>query len=247
MSDQLWVNAIALAGVAVGAFAGGAVGLGFPVVAVPALTLGYGLETAVVVASIPTFAIDLANLHRTRHERPEKRDLVVFGMLAMAGTLIGALVRGSLNERVLVAVLAATLAIYLALEILPRIDLRRLVRAPGVGPIAGSTAGFLQSAVGVSGPVVGMYWLNRTETRTSFIFHITTAFCLMGPVRIVGLAAVGLFTAERLVIGIGLAVVGVALRTVGYNAGERLDRDRFRKAVLLLMAASLVPLLLRTF
>jgi hypothetical protein len=66
--------AVAAAGICVGALSSGAVGLGFPIVVIPALALGYGLETAVVVSALPAFAIDLANLIDTRAERPPERD-----------------------------------------------------------------------------------------------------------------------------------------------------------------------------
>lgn len=244
---EIAVAVAALLGVALGAFAGGVVGMGFPVVAVPALAAAYGLETAVVVAAIPTLAIDLVNLHRTRAERMDASGLILFGSIAAVGSIVGTLIRGEVDERVLVGVLAATVLLYLVTEVLPKLDLTALAHRPEVGAIAGLTAGLLQATVAISGPIVGMFFLSRTDSRHAFIFHVTTVFTIMGIVRSVTLAGIGAFSPGRLWAGLGLAVIAVTLRTYGFRLGERLDRNQFRKLVLAVMTLSLVPLLIQTF
>lgn len=242
MSDLL-LGAIAVLGVALGAFSGGVVGMGFPVIAVPAMALGYGLETAVVVSAIPTLAIDFANLRKTRAERHTSTGIITFGVAAATLVLLGTLVRGALDERLLIIILACAIALYLISEFLPTMDLRALARKPGTGAVAGAAAGLLQATVGVSGPIVGMYYLNRTDTRSSFIFHITVVFAVMGLVRSATLVSLGEFTTPRLIISVVIALFAVALRTIGFSLGERIDREHFRKVVMAILALSLVPLL----
>ncbi len=244
---ELVAAAVVLLGVSVGAFAGGVVGMGFPVVAVPAIAAAYGLETAVVVTAIPTLAIDAVNLHRTRAERTDSSGLILFGSVAAIGSIFGTLVRGRIDERVLVLVLGVTVLLYLVSEVLPKLDLRKLAHQPVTGGIAGLVAGLLQATVGISGPIVGMYFLSRTDTRHGFIFHITTVFAVMGIVRSATLAGLGAFTTGRIWTGFGLAVLALALRTIGFRVGEGLDRGHFRKMVLAVMTVSLVPLLIQTF
>lgn len=241
--NEALLAGVAVVGVALGAFSGGVVGLGFPVIAVPAMALGYGLETAVVISAIPTLAIDFANLSKTRSERHTSAGIITFGIAAAILVLIGTLIRNSLNERVLIIVLASAIALYLISEFLPKMDLRALARKPATGAIAGAAAGLLQATVGVSGPIVGMYYLNRTDTRSAFIFHITVVFAVMGLVRTITLASLGAFTVQRVLISLGLAVFTVILRTIGFSVGERIDRDHFRKMVMAILALSLIPLL----
>lgn len=245
MSEGLLAG-VALLGVALGAFSGGVVGLGFPLIAVPAMSLGYGLETAVVVSAIPTLAIDFANLRKTRAERHRSAGIITFGIAAAITVLLGTLIRGALDERILIIVLASAIALYLISEFLPKMDLRALAQRPVTGAVAGAAAGLLQATVGVSGPIVGMYYLNRTDSRSSFIFHITVVFAAMGLVRSITLATLGAFTVQRLIISVALAAFAVVLRTIGFSLGERIDRDHFRKMVMVVLALSLIPLIAKT-
>jgi uncharacterized membrane protein YfcA len=238
--------AVAAAGICVGALSSGAVGLGFPIVVIPALALGYGLETAVVVSALPAFAIDLANLIDTRAERHASRGLVRFGAVSAVAAVVGSLAVSRLNETVLALILAGAIGAFIAIELVPQLQTRGMRGRSGdvVAPVLG---GLLQSTVGISSPVTATYFLNRTTTRASFIFHLTTIFVLVGAVRLVVLAGAGTLGWERLGAGLGLTAAGLAGRSLGARLGRRLDATRFRRAVVWVVAGSLVPLLAQVF
>lgn len=222
-------------------------GLGFPIVAIPAIAYGYGLDTAVVVSVLPTIAIDVVNLATTRAERHDSSGLKVFAAVGIVGAVFGSLVRTDIDERILTLVLAVTLTLYLLSELMPQVDLRDAAQKPAVGGAAGGLSGLLQATIGVSGPIVGIYFLNRTDTRRQFIFHITAVFVIMGSTRLLMLIVEGAFGAARTAAAFALAGGALVLRTVGFRLGERLPQALFRRIVLSLMTLSLVPLLIRTF
>lgn len=247
MSAEILLAAAAALGVGVGGFSSGAVGMGFPLMAIPAIALGYGLETAVIVAIFPTMAINILNLRGTFHERHEASGMLLFGTAAAGAAIAGTLLRGSVNERILVGVLTAVIVIYLVTEILPTIDLRSLAHKRSAATTAGAASGALESTVGVSGPLLGVFFLNRTETRHEFIFHVTVVFMAMGIVRVITFASIGAFTVDRLLAGCLIAAFATIFRTVGFAAGDRINREQFRKIVMAIVALSLVPLLIQTF
>ena len=238
--------AVVIVGLVVGALSSGAVGLGFPIVMIPALALGFGLETAVIVSAFPALVIDVANLAETRDERHRARGLVAFGAIAACGAVVGSLVRSGIDERILSGVLVVAIGAFIVSELFPSTPSPSRTRG-GASIVAPVLGGLLQSTVGIASPIMGTYFLNRTETRRAFIFHLTSMFVLIGTVRLVVIVATGDLSYNRTVASLSLAVVGLVGRAVGSRLGGRLDKHRFRRVVVGVLAASLIPLLARSF
>ncbi|MPZ68182.1 MAG: TSUP family transporter [Actinobacteria bacterium] len=245
MSEPAAIGLV-MASLVLGALSSGIVGLGFPIVVIPAMALGFGLEIAVVVSALPALAIDLANLLETWNERHDARGLVPFGAIAAASGAVGALTRSGIDEKILIVVLVIAVGGFVVNEFLPKaMPSRRGGKATSVvAPVLG---GLLQSTVGISSPVTGTYFLNRTNTRDAFIFHLTSTFVVVGIVRLFLLVAIGSFTYDRWLASIGLIVLGLAGRAIGSRVGRRLDRTHFRRIVVGVLATSLIPLTLQAF
>lgn len=232
------------AGILLGALASGVVGLGFPIVAVPLMTLAYGLETAVVVMTLPTLAIDFVNLCSNRKHR-EGTAATTFTLWAIVGAAAGVLIRSHLDEKILTILLGIVIALYLATQTFLTIDLKRAAYHPVTQVSAGGLAGLLQSAIGVSGPVVAIFFINRAVSREAFIFSAAVVFTVSGSVRATGLALTGDFTSQRLVAGVLIAVVALAVRTFGAFLGARMEPQGFRRAFIGVLAISLFFLFLK--
>jgi uncharacterized membrane protein YfcA len=241
--DPSLLDIAGAAGIVLGALSSGVVGLGFPVIAVPLMTLAYGLEATVVVTTLPTIAIDVVNLWANRSHRGET-PIVAFTMWAIIGAGVGVVVRDNVAETALIVLLIVVLSLYLVTQ-MSRVDLRRAARHPATSVTAGGLAGMFQATIGVSGPVVGIFFINRTSTREAFIYSAAVAFTLSGAVRGIGLTLTGAFTSERLVAGIAIAAVAVTIRGLGALYGSKMDVRAFRHGFTTILVLSLVSLVFK--
>ena len=232
------------AGIVLGALSSGLVGLGFPVIAVPLMTLAYGLDTTVVVTTLPTLAIDVVNLWSNREHRAGTA-AVSFTLWAMVGAAAGVVVRDDVSETTLLIVLTVVLALYLVTQVFGRIDLRAAARRPSIEVSAGGLAGLFQATIGVSGPIVGVFFINRTTTREAFIFSAAVAFTVSGAVRAGGLTMAGAFTASRFAASVAIAAVALALRALGAHYGSSMEVRLFRRAFTAILAISLMFLVFK--
>ena len=91
---------------AVAMLAKSATGLGYPLVAIPIVAAVAGLETAVVVVTLPNAVANLLVGWRTRHARSETRDVFVLSATSALGAVAGTFVLVSAPERPLLIVLA---------------------------------------------------------------------------------------------------------------------------------------------
>jgi len=242
--DLTLLDLVGAAGIVLGALSSGLIGLGFPVIAVPLMTLAYGLDTTVVVTTLPTLAIDVVNLWSNREHRAGTA-AVSFTLWAMAGAAAGVVVRDDVSEKTLLNVLSIVLALYLVTQIFGRVDLRGAARHPMTEVSAGGLAGLFQATIGVSGPIVGIFFINRTTTRGAFIFSAAVTFTVSGAVRAGGLTMAGAFTASRLAAGVAIAAVALALRALGAHYGSKMQVVLFRRAFTGVLAISLIFLVFK--
>lgn len=239
-TGQLLVIVVASA---LGATVKSVTGLGYPLLAVPLISLVLGVEDAVVVVAVPNLAANAYLWWESRDAAGAARDmgrLVGFGVVgAVAGTLV--LVR--VAEEPLLLALAATIAVFIV-QFLRRPELRL---DPAVAtrwsPLAGLIAGLMQGAVGVSGPVVAT-WLHgyRLQPRV-YVHSVTLIFGVTGGVQLAILALQGQLGADRLV-GAAVAAVPVAVcLPLGVRLRSRLAGPTFDRVVLAVLVLSAVSLL----
>lgn len=230
----------------IGSFVKSVTGMGYPLIAIPILSLFIGVEDAVVIIALPNAAANLLlNVH-ARRSAAETRDLLVLSLTAIVGALIGTAVLVRVPEEPLLLALAATVLAYVvqflrspAFEIAPETSRRW---APG----AGAAAGFMQGAVGVSGPIVAMWFHGYRLGKNAFVFSVTLLFLASGAAQAGLLAATGEFDRDRLVAA-GLALVAtLAMIPVGTRLRNRIDTVTFERLVLALLTASAVALVARS-
>ncbi|MGI9643912.1 MAG: TSUP family transporter, partial [Ilumatobacteraceae bacterium] len=96
----------------VGSFVKSVTGMGYPVVAIPLLSLFIDVEDAVVIVALPNAAANLLlNIHARRAAR-ESRDLVALSVAAVLGALAGTAVLVRVPDEPLLLALAATVLVY---------------------------------------------------------------------------------------------------------------------------------------
>jgi uncharacterized membrane protein YfcA len=237
--------AIIVAGSVLGGFVKGVTGMGYPLVAVPLITLALGIEGAVVVVAAPNLAANAYLCWHARDGRTEARDLgrlVGFGMVA---AVVGTVALVALPEEPLLVALVVTIVAFIV----------QFVRTPHLrmdsatsrrwSPVAGAFAGAMQGAVGVSGPVVATWLHGYRLPTTAFVYSVTMIFGFTGAVQFVILAGSGAYDRDRLV---GTAVASVAIAAmlpIGTALRARLGGRAFERVVLGVLAISAISLLVR--
>jgi uncharacterized membrane protein YfcA len=218
-------------------------GMGYPVLAVPLITLVLGVEDAVVLVALPNLAANVYLCWESREVRSQTRDLPLLIGFGIVGAVVGTIALVRLPEEPLLIVLALAIGVFV-INFFRRPDLAIDPRvATRWSPAIGTITGLLQGAIGVSGPVVAT-WVHayRLPPRV-FVHTVTLIFGVTGAVQIVVLALQGQFTGERLLAAAAAAVPVAIVTPLGVRLRDRLAGPTFERvvlAVLLVSAASLV-------
>lgn len=217
-------------------------GMGYPVLAVPLITLVLGVEDAVVIVALPNLAANVYLCWESRDARDRTRDLPLLVGFGIVGAVVGTIALVRLPEEPLLLVLALAIGVFVV-NFFRRPDLAIDPRtATRWSPVVGSIIGVLQGAIGVSGPVVAT-WVHayRLPPRV-FVHTVTFIFGVTGAVQIVVLAVQGQFSGVRL-LAAAAAAVPVAIATpLGIRLRDRLAGPTFERVVLVVLLVSAVSL-----
>lgn len=221
-----------------GAFVKGVTGLGFPVFAVPLISLRLGVEHTVIAIAIPNFFANALLIFQNRSAWKDTRDISRILSFGAVGAVAGTLALVSWPEEPLVVGLIIVVALFLWQSIrTPQASI-----APEVSrrwsPVIGTVVGILQGAVGISGPLVASWFHRYRLSASAFIFTITLIFGFTGGVQIAVLAVRSEFTGERMQLA---AVMGLAMLIalpLGTWIRQRLNVERFRQLVIVVVAVS---------
>lgn len=234
---------VIVAAIFVGAFIKGATGGGLPQLAIPVMAVFIGVERAVVLMAIPGVVSNAFLVWSHRDSARDTRDLPALLSTGVLGAVVGTMLLKTLDGRILSAVLAAVIVLYIAVALLhPGFVIpSRVTRF--TSPPVGLAAGGLQGATGISGPLLTTYLHGFGLLPRAYVFSLATLFFVSAVVQVVTLAAVGLYTQSRLVESLlTLIPIAVAL-PLGARAARRLSRETFQRITLALVAASALSLI----
>ena len=233
---------IIVAAMGVGSFVKGATGQGLPPIAIPVMATFIGVETAVVIMAIPGIVTNTWLIWTNRKHFRRTRDLGVLLATGMVGAVVGTFLLQTLDEDILSLTLAAMIAVY-ALVYLVHPDLRLPARVTRfMSPPVGLAAGLLQGATGISGPLMSTYLHGFRLDKEVYVLTITTVFQVYALVQAVTLAAVGLYTGNRLALSLLALLPIMAVLPLGARLTGRLSRQTFDYMVLSLLVASALKL-----
>lgn len=232
---------LVVAAVFVGALVKSVTGMGFPLVAIPVMTLFLPTPTAVAIIAIPNLIQNTILVVQHRAAWKETRHLGLFCAAGVPGAVLGAFALVTVPEVIVRGALATMLAAYLlTVAIAP--DLRvpeRRIRSWSV-PV-GFGAGVFQGGIGISGPIVGTWHHGLRLAQNAFVVSVATVFALTGTAQVAVLGIRGELDG-RLLVALGLTAVVFVSLPLGARLRRRLSVDRFRSIVLLLLGVSLVSL-----
>ena len=234
--------AVIIAAVLVGSLVKSVTGMGFPIIAVPIMSLYTGPATAIAVIAIPNAAQNLGIAWSHRHAHAETEGLSVFCGVGVLGAVAGALTLGVVPEDLTSVVLVVAIAAWV-LQTLRRPDLVvRPEQRSLANPLAGALAGIFQGAAGISGPIVAAWHHGLRLSREAFILSIATAFFLTGTAQIAVLGARGELSG-RLGVSAVLTIIVLGTIPIGSRLRDRLSGPAFERLVLVMVAASGLGLL----
>lgn len=245
MLDPTAILVIVLA-LSIGGFIKGVTGSGLPQVAIPVMAIFLGVERSVVIMVIPGIVSNGFLIWRNRSHFGATRDLPALLVAGIAGAVGGTWLLKTLDQRVLAAILAAIVLVYVVMRLArPELELRPATTRRFAAPI-GFASGALQGASGISGPLVTTWLHSYRLAPAAFVLSVTTMFQVFSLAQGVTLVGLGMFSWDRVLEGL-LAVVPLAIVIpLGSRLAGRLPRALFDRIVLVLLAVSAVELLRKT-
>ncbi len=227
----------------VGSFVKSVTGMGYPLLAVPFLSLFIGVQEAVVVLAFPNTMANLLINIDARESRHETSDLGILGSTMMIGSVFGVLLLVHLPETPLLIALIVTIVMFVVHYFRAPDRLMDPKTAHRWSPPVGIVAGLMQGAIGISGPIVAMWIHGYRLQKNAYVYSVTMLFLLAGSAQLVMLAITGEFTTDR------LAAVGVAFVTalsvvpIGTRMRGRLAGQIFERLIVALLIVSALSLL----
>jgi len=230
---------------AAGMFVKSVTGMGYPLFAIPMISLAVGVEHAVVIVSVPNAVANAILCWQARAGRSDSRDLLRLASAGVLGAILGTTALMALPEWPLLLLLVVTISVFV-LQFGRATDQRISEETSRRwSPLVGALAGLMQGAIGVSGPVVAAWLHGYRLERNAQIFSVTLLFLVSGVAQIVFFASSGGYTRERLS-AIGLVLIPVVVMIpIGIRVRNRLSGSGFDRAILGVLAISAIALLVR--
>jgi uncharacterized membrane protein YfcA len=233
---------MALAAIAAltGSFVQSTTGFGFALVLSPALFAVMDPVEAVMALLVLGFVLSLLVLfERGRPEHVDWRSLVPMLLAALPGLAVGAVALTRLSQQVLQVAVGVAVIGVAAWQIRSRLKVQThepVGRGAGLG--AGFLSGALTTSINVSGPPVVLWLEARGVSPEEFRASLAATFLALdvaGGALILAAEGSESFDAGRVGPLLAIVIVGYAL---GALAFRRLDRERFYKLVLVLVACT---------
>jgi uncharacterized membrane protein YfcA len=235
--------AIIVVAIGIGAFVKGVTGTGLPQIAVPVMALSLGVESAVVIMTIPGVVSNAWLVWANRSALGDTRDLPSLTATGIVGAVAGTVLLTSVDGRLLSVVLAAVILGYIAVVTLhPRLSLSPAL-SRYTSPPVGLAAGGLQGATGVAGPLLTTYLHGFLLPPRAYVLSLSTLFLVFSTVQVVTMLGLGLYTGDRVRDSL-LALVPIAVMLpLGTRVSRRLPAELFRTVVLAGLAVTAAVLL----
>jgi uncharacterized membrane protein YfcA len=218
------------------AFVKGTIGIGFPTLATPLMSLVVDVKVAVAALIVPNMVMDGLQLRRLGAPWAVARRFASLLAGGAAGTVIGTHLLIVLPSRTVTLILGGFVLLFVLLNatrLSPRVLPRR---EPVLSPLVGLLAGIVGGITNVPGTPLAMYFYALGMGKHEFVQAVAFTFLIYKAVQLATVAWYGLLTWSLL--AISAALTGLAL--VGFAGGlavqNRLAPAAFNRAVLAFLA-----------
>ncbi len=241
-SDLLLVSVI----VAGAATLKGVTGFGFPLVAVPLLSTILGPRVAIPMIAIPTMLSNVIVVSRGGGSRATVALVGILAGLAL-GTIAGALLIKTLDQRLLSVLVGGVTLLYVAATAFRLTTLIPPALGERAAPAIGLLAGLIGGATGIFAPFLASYLHLMRLAKREFVFWITMMFFVSNVVQIGSYYHLGLYAGAVLAMSLAECIPMAVGTWSGLVLQDRLDPVSFNRVVLAIVFLSSLNLLVRGF
>jgi uncharacterized protein len=218
------------------AFVKGVIGIGFPTLATPLLTLFVDVKTAVVVLILPNIVMDGVQLLRRRALGAVARRLGLLLAFGAVGTVLGTRLLVVLPSATVMLTLGAFVLLFVVLNVTPLAP-----RVPArwerwLSPVAGLVAGIVGGITNVPGTPLAIYFYALGMDKDEFVRSVAFSFLVYKLVQLGAVTYYGLLTWNLVAVSAGLTLVGMGAFLLGLRVQDRLEPRAFRRVVLVFLA-----------
>lgn len=231
--------------VMVAAFVKGAIGLGFPTLATPLLSLVIDVKTAVALLIVPNIVMDGIQVARRGGLGETVRRLGLLLVFGGIGTVVGTRILVWLPTRTVMTILGASVLVFVLLNVTrfsPRVPAGW---APWLAPPVGFVAGLVGGVTNVHGPPLVIYFYALRLDKHRFVASVALSFLVSKIVQLGALAYYGLLTWWLFGLSVGVTAVALGAFAGGLRLQDRLAQATFNRLVLAFLAALGAWLVLR--
>lgn len=225
------------AGLFLGAILKGAAGAGLPIIAIPTIAAIYDVRVAVVLLVIPNFITNIYQISKHKEHNLKNNFARKFAIAGFIGAGLGTLLLAYLPLQILNVLIAIVVFLYIVLRLLrPEFSLAiELMQKWAL--TAGTCAGVLQGAIGLSSPITITFLHSGRFGRRTFIYIASLFFASMSLVQFPLQAALGLLTWELALLSMLTLIPIVIGLPIGEWVGRRLDTVVFDRIILIMLSA----------
>jgi uncharacterized membrane protein YfcA len=218
------------------AFVKGTIGIGFPTVATPVMSLVVDVKVAVVALILPNMVMDAVQLGRLGAPWAEARRFGVLLAAGGVGTVIGTRLLIVLPSRTVTLILGGFVLLFVLLNatrLAPRVPPRW---EPLLSPMVGALAGVVGGLTNVPGTPLAIYFYALGMDKQEFVRAVAFTFLVYKAVQLATVAWYGFLTPSLLAVSGALTVLALGGVAAGHTVQNRLAPEAVNRAVLLFLA-----------
>ncbi len=242
LASQAWVLFVFL----LSGFAHGVIGFGFPIIAMPLLTLVLDLKTALLLCLVPTLILTVINMVHGGNLRERLLRFWYMPIVQVAGAWLGTRIMICADPAPFILLLAFSLLAYLNLDRLGKFEFGAVKRNPALWGMAfGLVAGVFEATANVSGPVLLIYFMMLGLAPSTLVQLLNFTFVGGKATQIITWSVSGGIGMGHWLSTLPWAVVAVATLAIGTRIRGRVDAATYVRWLRKFLWAMVVLLLLQ--
>lgn len=227
------------------AFVKGATGLGFPLIATPAVALLLDIRIAVTILILPNLLMDVTQVFRDGFPYAVLRRFKGMVGLTIIGVFLGTAVLVRTPLWVLNLCLGIMVLIFVGSNML-KFDFTISSAAEKIlSPIFGFISGFLNGMTNAAGPTLAIYFYSLKLEKRDFVKSIATIFCLTKASQLVAVSTWNLFNWETITLSLQVVLVTLLGFFAGLRTQDRVNQKTFSRGLLVLLTLIGIILIVR--
>jgi uncharacterized protein len=229
----------------IAAFIKGATGLGFPLIATPALALLLDIRIAVTVLILPNLFMDSVQVIRDGFPYDIFRRFSSVIAPTIIGVFLGTMVLVKLPLWILNFCLGVIVVVFVVSNMF-KFDFTISPRGERIlSPMVGFISGFLNGMTNAAGPTLAIYLYSLKLEKRVFVKSIATIFVTTKLSQLVAISTWNLLNWDTIKLSIQVLLFTLAGFYAGMKAQDSVNQRNFSRGLLVLLAVIGVILIVR--